>query len=66
MTRRRRKRAKGRWSKNETKLLRKTFRHTSTADVATKLRRSVASVQTKASALGLRKTKKYLRSIGKA
>jgi len=38
----------------------------STDAVAKKLRRTVSSVQNKARALGLKKTKKYLNSIGKA
>lgn len=38
----------------------------STEDVAEELGRSVTSVQAKAFTLGLRKTRKYLKSIGKA
>jgi len=56
----------GEWSKDEVKVLKQTFRNSSTKEVAEKLGRSVASVQAKASALGLTKTRKYLKSIGRA
>ena len=61
-----RKQKSGEWSKDEVKLLKQVFRSTSTAEVARKLNRKAAGVQSKATALGLRKTKKYLKSIGKA
>ena len=61
-----RKQKAGVWSKDEVKLLRQMFRSTSTKDVADKLGRAVKSVQAKASALGIKKTRKYLKSIGKA
>ena len=56
----------GQWSKDEVKLLKQMFRSTSTAEVAKKLGRKVPSVQAKATKLGLKKTKKYLKSIGRA
>ena len=55
----------GEWSKDEVKLLKQMFRSTSTAGVAKKLRRTASSVQAKATKLGLKKTKKYLKSIGR-
>ena len=55
----------GKWSKDEVKRLRKIFPNGSTILVAVKLRRSVSSVKAKAYALGLRKAKKYLESIGR-
>lgn len=55
-----------RWSKDEVKLLKKIFRNRSNREVAEQLGRSIPSVSAKASALGLRKTKKYLKSIGRA
>jgi len=61
-----RKQKAGVWSKDEVKLLKKVFRNMSTKEVAEALGRSATSVQTKASALGLKKTKTYLKSIGKA
>ena len=51
------------WSKDEVKLLKKLFRNTATREVAEQLRRSVPSVQAKASALGLQKTKKHLKLV---
>ncbi len=66
MARRKSSSVSGRWSKDEVKLLKKTFRSMSTREVAWRLGRSVSSVSAKASALGLRKTKKYLKSIGRA
>jgi len=56
----------GAWTKDEVKHLKRTFRSQSAADVARALGRSAGSVQSKASALGLKKTKKYLKSIGRA
>lgn len=51
------------WSKDEVKLLKQTFRNTITREVAEKLGRSLPSVQAKATELGLRKTKKHLKSM---
>jgi len=56
----------GEWSKNEVKILKKMYRTTSTKQVAAKLGRKIKSVEAKASQLGLKKTKKYLKSIGHA
>ena len=55
----------GEWSKNEVKILKKMYRSTSTKDVAAKLGRKEKSIEGKASKLGLKKTKKYLKSIGR-
>ena len=55
----------GEWSKDEVKVLKQMFRSTSTTQVAKKLNRKAASVQAKAGKLGLKKTKKYLKSIGR-
>jgi hypothetical protein len=54
----------GEFSKNEVLILKKMFRSTSTNEVAAKLGRKVKSVQAKASQLGLKKTKKHLKSMG--
>ena len=54
------------WTANEVKKLKQMFRNRSTPDVAKALERSVPSVKSKAFELGLTKTKKYLKSIGKA
>ena len=56
----------GEWSKDEVKLLKQLFRSTSTKEVAEKLGRTPSSVQNKASALGLKKKRNYLKSIGRA
>ena len=54
------------WTPDEIRHLKKYFRNYSTAEVADELGRSVSSVQGKATGLGLLKTRKYLKSIGKA
>ena len=56
----------GIWSKDEIKVLKKLFRNTRTKDVATKLNRKPKSVETRAAKLGLKKTRKYLKSVGLA
>ena len=61
----RKKLIKGLWSKDGVKLLRKLFPTRSTKDVAAQLGRSLKSVQMKASKMGLKKAKKYLRSLGR-
>jgi len=66
MSKRKRKLTKKKWTREEIKYLKKVFRNMRTADVAKQMKRTVSSVQQKASALGLKKTKKYLRSIGRA
>ena len=57
---------KGLWSKSEVALLRKLFPNNSTAKVAARLGRSLDTVRKKASRIGLKKTKKYLRSLGRS
>lgn len=59
------KRVKGLWSKNEMSLLRKLFSNNSTATMAAQLKRSVDTVKKKASRMGLKKSKKYLKSRGR-
>jgi len=66
MAKRKRKLTRKRWTREEIKYLKKVFRNMRTADVAKRMRRTVSSVQQKATILGLKKTKKYLKSIGKA
>jgi len=62
----RKKLIKGRWSNYELELLRKVFPTASTRRVADKLGRTVKSVEIKASKMGLKKSKKYLKTIGRA
>jgi len=56
---------KGPWSRDEIKLLKKRFPGRSTEVVAAELGRSYESVKKYASRLGMRKTKTYLRKIGR-
>lgn len=56
---------KGAWTKNDLKLLKKLFANSATADVSAKLGRPNEAVKKKASRMGLRKTKKYMKSLGR-
>lgn len=53
------------WTVDEVRTLKRIFRNSSNTTVATTLNRSPKAVERKASKLGLTKTKKYLRSIGR-
>jgi len=57
---------RGEWSSCEVKLLKKLFSTNPTAMVAQELGRPKDAVKKKASRMGLRKAKKYLKSIGRA
>jgi len=57
---------KGLWSKADINLLRKLFPSNPTAGIAAKLGRPTDAVKKKASRMGLRKSKKYLKSLGRA
>ena len=57
---------KGLWSKSEIKLLKKLFSNNPTAQIASRLGRSTDTVKKKASRMGLRKSKKYMKSLGRA
>jgi len=57
---------KGLWSKSEVNLLRKLFPSNPTAKVATQLGRPTDTVKKKASRMGLKKSKKYLKSLGRS
>jgi hypothetical protein len=59
------KKVKG-WTKAEVSQLKKIFPVTSTRKVAAKLKRSEKAVMQKAFKMQIKKTKKYLKSIGKA
>lgn len=56
---------KGLWTKSEVSLLKKLFPSNPTAQIATKLGRPTDAVKKKASRLGLRKSKKYMKSLGR-
>jgi len=57
---------KGLWSKSELALLKKLFPSNPTAEIAAKLGRPTDAVKKKASRMGLRKSKRYLKSLGRA
>ncbi len=57
---------KGTWSSGDLKILKQQFPNTATAKVAAKLGRPVDAVKKKASRMGLKKTKKYMKSLGRA
>jgi len=66
MAKKKKKLVKGLWSKSEINLLKKLFSNNPTAKIAAELGRSVDTVKKKASRMGLRKSKKYMRSLGRA
>ena len=66
MAKKKKKLIKGLWSKSEIGLLKKLFSNNPTAKIAAELGRSVDTVKKKASRMGLRKSKKYMRSLGRA
>ena len=53
------------WSKSEVALLRRLFPNNPTAKVAERLGRSVDTVKKKASRMRLKKSKKYMKSLGR-
>ena len=53
------------WSRDEVKTLKQLFRNNSNVEVAVVLERTSKSVERKAAKLGLKKTKKYLRTLGR-
>ena len=56
---------KGLWSKSEVSLLKKLFSNNPTAQIAAKLGRPTDAVKKKASRMGLRKSKRYMKSLGR-
>ena len=56
---------KGLWSKSELSLLKKLFSNNPTAAISAKLGRPNDAVKKKASRMGLRKSKKYMRTLGR-
>ena len=61
----RKKVVKGLWSQREINLLRKLFSSNPTAEIAAKLERPTDAVKKKASRMGLRKSKRYMRKLGR-
>lgn len=56
---------KGVWTKSDLNLLKKLFPNNPTAKIAAKLGRATDAVKKKASRMGLRKSKKYMKSLGR-
>ena len=65
-TKKMKKATKGTWTTDDLKLLKKQFPNTATAEVAAALGRPVDAVKKKASRMGLRKTKKYMKTLGRS
>ena len=61
-----RKRTRATWSTKDLNLLVKLFPDTPTAQIARKVKRRTDAVKKKASRMGLKKSKRYLKSIGRA
>jgi hypothetical protein len=57
---------KGLWLKSELTLLKKLFPNNPTAEIAAKLGRPNDAVKKKASRMGLRKSKRHLKTLGRA
>lgn len=58
--------ARATWSDKDLKILKKEFANTPTAVIAKKVKRKVDAVKKKASRMGLKKSKRYMKSIGRA
>ena len=57
---------RGLWSTKDTNLLKKMFPDNPTAKIAKMLKRQTDAVKKKAARMGLRKSKRYLKKIGRA
>lgn len=56
---------KGSWTREDVKELKKLFPNRPTAEVARKLGRPTEAVKKKASRMGLKKSRKYMKSLGR-
>jgi hypothetical protein len=56
---------KGSWTKDDVKQLKKLFPDRPTAEVAVKLGRPTEAVKKKASRMGLKKSRRYMKSLGR-
>ena len=61
-----RKKAPSVWSTKDVNLLKKLFPNNPTSKIAKKVKRKTDAVKKKASRLGLKKSKRYLKSLGRA
>jgi hypothetical protein len=57
---------KGVWTKDDLNLLKRLFLNRPTAEVAAKLGRPTEAVKKKASRMGLRKSKSYMKTLGRS
>jgi hypothetical protein len=57
---------KGLWAKADLDLLKKLFATTATKEIAAKLSRPLDAVKKKASRMGLSKSKKYMKTLGRS
>ena len=57
---------KGLWTKSELSQLKKLFPNNPTAKIAAKFNRPTDAVKKKASRMGLRKSKRYMKSLGRS
>jgi hypothetical protein len=62
----RKKLKKGLWTKSDLATLKKLFANNPTAEISAKLGRPNDAVKKKASRMGLRKSKRYMKSLGRA
>ncbi len=60
-----RKGTKGSWTRDDVKQLKRLFPDRPTADVAASLGRPTEAVKKKASRMGLKKSRRYMRSLGR-
>ncbi len=60
-----RKGTKGSWTRDDVQQLKKLFPDRPTADVAASLGRPTEAVKKKASRMGLKKSRRYMRSLGR-
>ena len=56
---------KGSWTRDDVRRLRKLFSNRPTAEVADELGRPTEAVKKKASRMGLRKSGRYMKSLGR-
>jgi hypothetical protein len=56
---------RGRWTPADIRTLKKLFPHSDSGEVAAAMNRPYQAVRKMASRMGLRKTRKYMRSIGR-
>lgn len=56
----------GTWTLDQVKILKKEFPNSHTAEVAEQLNRSIDTVKKKASRMGIKKSKRYLKTLGRA